>query len=266
MKPQSSLPSMAPKSFAPKRFFIMSLLLNLLVSFVVSFTVCAVFLNQKRSLNPEDIYNMNISSVLEIRSTASSGYSYGSGVVIDQGKILTNAHVVSFLDSGKRTTFDKIEARDAFSTDYYPIEVKSYDENNDLALLTFSPSLFPKVSTITSDNGTLQTGSACFALGNSNNLGLGFSIMENVIDDLNYRGLIEQYSNEDNVRKLLSEKQTIYCGFDPERRFDALRQLRDDFDLDAPSKSRSPHHRGRRRGNRHDRRSFGEKQGAESSE
>jgi len=175
MKPQSSLPSMAPKSFAPKRFFIMSLLLNLLVSFVVSFTVCAVFLNQKRSLNPEDIYNMNISSVLEIRSTASSGYSYGSGVVIDQGKILTNAHVVSFLDSGKRTTFDKIEARDAFSTDYYPLEVKSYDENNDLALLTFSPSLFPKVSTITSDNGTLQTGSACFALGNSNNLGLGFS-------------------------------------------------------------------------------------------
>jgi len=39
--------------------------------------------------------------------------------------------------------------------------------------------------------------------------------MENVIDDLNYRGLIEQYSNESNVRKLLSEKQTIYCGFDP---------------------------------------------------
>jgi tyrosyl-tRNA synthetase len=39
--------------------------------------------------------------------------------------------------------------------------------------------------------------------------------MENVIDDLNYRGLIEQYSNEDNVRKLLSTKQTIYCGFDP---------------------------------------------------
>ena len=39
--------------------------------------------------------------------------------------------------------------------------------------------------------------------------------MENVIDDLNYRGLIEQYSNEDNVRKLLNGKQTIYCGFDP---------------------------------------------------
>ncbi|MCI1245179.1 MAG: tyrosine--tRNA ligase [Bacilli bacterium] len=39
--------------------------------------------------------------------------------------------------------------------------------------------------------------------------------MENIVDDLNYRGLIEQYSNEEAVRKLLSAKQTIYCGFDP---------------------------------------------------
>lgn len=37
----------------------------------------------------------------------------------------------------------------------------------------------------------------------------------NFIDDLNYRGLIEQYSNEDSVKELLSKKATIYCGFDP---------------------------------------------------
>ena len=37
----------------------------------------------------------------------------------------------------------------------------------------------------------------------------------NIVDELNYRGLIEKYSNEENVRKLLSTKQTIYCGFDP---------------------------------------------------
>jgi len=39
--------------------------------------------------------------------------------------------------------------------------------------------------------------------------------MENLIDDLNYRGLIQQYSNEEEVRKLLDEKQVVYCGFDP---------------------------------------------------
>jgi len=39
--------------------------------------------------------------------------------------------------------------------------------------------------------------------------------MENIIDDLNWRGLIKDYSNEENIRELLSTKQTIYCGFDP---------------------------------------------------
>lgn len=39
--------------------------------------------------------------------------------------------------------------------------------------------------------------------------------MENIVDELNYRGLIEQYSNEENVRKLFENKTTVYCGFDP---------------------------------------------------
>lgn len=39
--------------------------------------------------------------------------------------------------------------------------------------------------------------------------------MANIIDELNYRGLIEQYSDEEKVRKLLDTKQTVYCGFDP---------------------------------------------------
>ncbi len=39
--------------------------------------------------------------------------------------------------------------------------------------------------------------------------------MENIIDDLNYRGLIKDYSNEEEIRKLLSTPQTVYCGFDP---------------------------------------------------
>ncbi len=39
--------------------------------------------------------------------------------------------------------------------------------------------------------------------------------MENIFDDLKYRGLIKDTSNEDNLRKLLSTPQTIYVGFDP---------------------------------------------------
>lgn len=37
----------------------------------------------------------------------------------------------------------------------------------------------------------------------------------NIVDDLNYRGLIKDYSNEENMKNLLEKPQTIYCGFDP---------------------------------------------------
>ena len=39
--------------------------------------------------------------------------------------------------------------------------------------------------------------------------------MKNIIEDLNYRGLIAQYSSEEGVKKLLDTKQAVYCGFDP---------------------------------------------------
>lgn len=39
--------------------------------------------------------------------------------------------------------------------------------------------------------------------------------MENIIDELNWRGLIKEYSNEENLKKMFDKKTTIYCGFDP---------------------------------------------------
>ena len=39
--------------------------------------------------------------------------------------------------------------------------------------------------------------------------------MENIVDELRWRGLIEQFSDEEKVRELFSTPQTVYCGFDP---------------------------------------------------
>ena len=39
--------------------------------------------------------------------------------------------------------------------------------------------------------------------------------MKNILEELKWRGLIKDFSNEDEVRELLNTKQTIYCGFDP---------------------------------------------------
>ena len=39
--------------------------------------------------------------------------------------------------------------------------------------------------------------------------------MIDIIDDLKYRGLIKDFSDEEKVRELLKTPTTIYCGFDP---------------------------------------------------
>jgi len=39
--------------------------------------------------------------------------------------------------------------------------------------------------------------------------------MINVFNELNARGLIKDFSSEEEIRQLLATKQTIYCGFDP---------------------------------------------------
>jgi tyrosyl-tRNA synthetase len=39
--------------------------------------------------------------------------------------------------------------------------------------------------------------------------------MLNIVDELKARGLVKDFSNEEEVRELLKTKQTIYCGFDP---------------------------------------------------
>ncbi|HOF65512.1 MAG TPA: tyrosine--tRNA ligase [Bacilli bacterium] len=39
--------------------------------------------------------------------------------------------------------------------------------------------------------------------------------MVNIYEDLVYRGLIKDFSNEDRIKEMLNSKQVIYCGFDP---------------------------------------------------
>jgi len=39
--------------------------------------------------------------------------------------------------------------------------------------------------------------------------------MFDIINDLEKRGLIDSFSNEEKIKELLKEPQTIYCGFDP---------------------------------------------------
>ena len=37
----------------------------------------------------------------------------------------------------------------------------------------------------------------------------------NIIDDLERRGLLDNYSDKEKIHKLFDTPQTVYCGFDP---------------------------------------------------
>lgn len=37
----------------------------------------------------------------------------------------------------------------------------------------------------------------------------------NIYEDLRYRGLIKDFSNEEKIKEMLAKRQVIYCGFDP---------------------------------------------------
>ena len=39
--------------------------------------------------------------------------------------------------------------------------------------------------------------------------------MKNILEDLQYRDLIEQFSDEAKIKEMLGKKQVLYCGFDP---------------------------------------------------
>lgn len=39
--------------------------------------------------------------------------------------------------------------------------------------------------------------------------------MPNIIDDLEKRGLLDNFSDKEKIHKLFDSKQTVYCGFDP---------------------------------------------------
>lgn len=41
------------------------------------------------------------------------------------------------------------------------------------------------------------------------------AVMSTLLDELRYRDLIEQFSDEEKIAKLLDEKAPVYCGFDP---------------------------------------------------
>jgi len=124
------------------------------------------------------IYNKNINSVVELKGSYGILEATGTGVVVtNDGMILTNYHVVTYIEASETIVYDNIEVRLPTQDDYYFAEVVKTDSENDMALLQiidYDESFgFKKIRFGSSDK--IKTGDICYALGNVGSISISFS-------------------------------------------------------------------------------------------
>lgn len=131
--------------------------------------------NRKDS-TPEDAFNSSIMSVVELKAESEKhGTAYGSAVCIDDHRLVTNAHIVTFSDEGHTELFSSISIRPYDSDDYIPAKVIGYDVSKDLCALELT-SQFDGLKPINiSNNFNIQAGQRVFAVGNAMNHGIGIT-------------------------------------------------------------------------------------------
>ena len=180
----------------------------IVVAICIIAVVTIIILDSRKddSLSPQAVYAYALSSVVELKASSESvGESYGSGVFVSSdGKLVTNAHVVTYKQMGIAHTFESYEIRFANETDFHAVELIQYDEQSDLALLrlkencTFTPVGFGSFE-------KLRSGSTVYAVGNA--LNHGISITQGIISVP-----LIQIENDNKVRAAIQCDLTISEG------------------------------------------------------
>lgn len=163
-----------------KNIIILNLLgINLLISIVL---IVLFFLPNNKTLSATQIYNQSLYSVVEVKAeTEEIGESFGTGEIISSdGKIITNAHVVTYTRLSTINKFEKYFIRFAFEKKYRMVKLLKYDNDIDLALLQLEDSEKIEFESITVGNSDdLKAGNTIYAIGNASNYGIG--IFEGII-------------------------------------------------------------------------------------
>ena len=174
-----------------------TLLYILLMAVLAMLCVLAAFQIKQmmqKELTPQEILASAEKYVIEIK-TENDGptLAFGSGVVISEdGLVVTNYHVVSYLKDGRRESATAILGRFCSEEEYRPLTLLEYDLENDTALLKLE-SVAEKFSYAKLREGTdLEGGERVYAVGNTSNYGI--SISEGIIGvplvNIEYSGII----------------------------------------------------------------------------
>ncbi|MDR2822899.1 MAG: serine protease [Acholeplasmatales bacterium] len=153
-----------------KKIHIINITLNIITFLGIS---SLIFFNKFYSA--DSIFDRSIHSVFEVKCETEGDISYGSAVAFEKDLLVTNFHVISYNTTTTRKIHDFIMLRSPFSNDYFECTVKTYDENNDIAILEKMSSVKLEIKTIKTAKKNSKPGEKCFAIGNANNLGIGIT-------------------------------------------------------------------------------------------
>lgn len=151
---------------------IIAIFMSLALSIV---SIVLHFIPDKTTLTATEIYNQALYSIVEVKAESENvGESFGTGEIIsDGGKIVTNAHVVTYTRLGTVNEFEKYFIRFAFEEDYRAVKLLKYDTELDLAVLQLEENADIAKPIKTSDSSKLKAGDTVYAVGNASNYGIG---------------------------------------------------------------------------------------------
>lgn len=156
-----------------------AIFINLIFS---CFAILLHFCLQENTLNANAIYNQCIYNVVEVKAASENiGQNFGTGVIVSSdGRIVTNAHVVTYMQLGTPNEFEKYYIKFSFEDDYREVTLEKYNSELDLAVLKLVYLAKLTINPIkTGNSNQIKSGDKVYAVGNASNYGIG--IFEGIV-------------------------------------------------------------------------------------
>ncbi len=150
----------------------------IMISILITLALSLAYFLLWRIPSSQEVFINAQQFVVELKSQTSENLiTYGSAVILDkEGTIVSNAHMVTYKESGLYKAYESFEVRFSFETDYRSAKLIKYDIDKDIAILKLDD-----VSTIMIRNAKtaadlkVKPGDKVYAVGNGMNHGISIS-------------------------------------------------------------------------------------------
>ncbi len=149
---------------------------SLFLVLTIAIVYLIIVVNKDKEVDSADIFKNSLKSVVELKASSSDDnyVTYGTAVFIDENTLVTNAHMVTYKQSGVYNEYTKIEIRFSFEADYRQVFLMNYDLNKDLAFIKFNDTT-ANYKACTLNDKKIHSGDIVYAVGNGMNHGIGIT-------------------------------------------------------------------------------------------